>query len=289
MQEGTSGPIPKPAFRVIVDELPKSDDPDNVYDKRDLSEIKAIVVHHTAVPPSVDAWRVAKAHVEFNGWPGIGYHFFINADGTIEQTNWLETVSAHTKGQNRYSVGVVFAGDFTNVVPTPAQIERGGHLIAWLMQELKVPVEWVRGHKEMPDQTTACPGDQWLDGQRWHDMLFRRIQAVQDGQLSGRKTIGHYMLFWWRSPDFWAQKDWENAQNYIRHFRPTCGFLVDDAMQAEYVTIVGGVAGVSWQDEQKLRMAGCKVERLAGANEEETKAMLDELVAAGRRFKTFDV
>ncbi|NOZ28102.1 MAG: hypothetical protein GXP39_08625 [Chloroflexi bacterium] len=289
LNEISSGPIPKPAFRVIVDELPKSDDPENVYDTRDRSEITAIVVHHTAVSPGINAYQVAKAHVELNGWPGIGYHFFINPDGTIEQTNWLETVSAHVKGQNRYSVGVAFAGDFTEVTPTPAQIERGGHLIAWLMQELDIPLEWVRGHKEMPDQNTACPGDQWADGAHWREMLVRRIQAVQAGQLSAQKTIGHYMLFWWRSPDYWAKADWVNAQNYIRHFRPTCGFLVEDAMQAEYVTIVGGVAGVSWQDEERLRLAGCKVERLAGANEEETKAMLDELVASGRRFRTFDV
>ncbi|HEY64492.1 MAG TPA: hypothetical protein G4O02_07955 [Caldilineae bacterium] len=289
LEEMPSGPIPKPAFRVIVDELPKSDDPENVYDTRDRSEITAIVVHHTAVPPNIDAYRVADAHVRINGWPGIGYHFFINPDGTIEQTNWLETVSAHTRGHNRYSVGIAFAGDFTSVIPTPAQIERGGHLIAWLMQELNIPLERVRGHKEMPDQTTVCPGDQWDSGQQWRELLFRRIRAVQAGQLDVQKTIGHYMLFWWRNPDYWAQADWENAQNYIRHFRPTCGFLVEDAMQAEYVTIVGGVAGVSWQDEERLRLAGCKVERIAGANEEETKAMLDELVALGRRFRTFDV
>ncbi|GAB4564423.1 MAG: hypothetical protein Kow0047_14160 [Anaerolineae bacterium] len=289
LQDTPLGPVPKPPIKVIVDELPKSDQPGNVYGTRPLSAIKAIVVHHTAVPPTIGARRVAEAHVYTNGWPGIGYHFFINPDGTIEQTNWLETVSAHTRGQNGYSVGVVFAGDFTNVVPTPAQIMSGGHLIAWLMQQLGIPLDQVRGHKEMPGQTTACPGREWVEDQRWKEMLFARIQAVQSGQLSGPKTIGHYMLFWWRSPSHWAQADWVNAQRYIQKFRPTCGFLVEDAMQAEYVTIVGGEAGISWQDEQKLRLAGCKVERLAGANEEETKRLLDELVASGRRFRTFDV
>lgn len=179
LADAQSGPIPLPAFEVIVDDLPKSSDPTNVYDTRPLSSIKAIVVHHTAVPPSVGARRVAEVHVNTNGWPGIGYHFFVNPDGKIEQTNWLETVSAQTRGQNYTSIGVAFAGDFTSVTPTAAQIEQGGHLIAWLMQKLNVPLEQVRGHREMPGQSTECPGAQWLQGQMWKDALIRRIQQVQ--------------------------------------------------------------------------------------------------------------
>jgi hypothetical protein len=283
------GPIPKPTFQVIVDELPKSSDPTNVYGTRARSAIKTIVVHHTAVSPTIGARRVAEVHVNTNGWPGIGYHFFVNPDGTIEQTNWPETVSAHTRGQNHYSIGVAFAGDFTGATPTPAQIEQGGHLITWLMQQFGVPLEQVRGHREMPTQTTECPGNQWLEGEQWREALVRRIQAVQAGQPDlSRKALHHYLLFWWRGPDVWARQDWINAQNYIQRFRPTCGFLVEEALRAEYVTIVGGAAGVSGQDEERLRAAGCKVERLAGADEAATKALLDGLAASGRRFKTLD-
>ncbi len=46
------------------------------------------------------------------------------------------------------------------------------------------------------------------------------------------------------------------------------------------MVIVGGDAGVSGQDEARLRTAGVDVHRLAGANEAQTKAMLDALVAA---------
>ena len=55
------------------------------------------------------------------------------------------------------------------------------------------------------------------------------------------------------------------------------------------MTIVGGVAGVSYQTEQMLIAGGSKVERLAGADFEDTKRMLDELASTGRRFKTFNV
>jgi hypothetical protein len=100
------------------------------------------------------------------------------------------------------------------------------------------------------------------------------------------KTLGHYILFW-QTSDNWAWQDFYGAVNYISRFRPTVGFSVDDAMQAEYVTIVGGTAGVPKETEDSLRAAGCKVERVAGDSYEETKAILDKMAEDNRRFLTF--
>ncbi len=58
---------------------------------------------------------------------------------------------------------------------------------------------------------------------------------------------------------------------------------------AEYVTIVGGEAGITAAEEQSLRQSGCRVERIAGRSEAETARMLNDMAAAGRRFRTFDV
>jgi hypothetical protein len=44
--------------------------------------------------------------------------------------------------------------------------------------------------------------------------------------------------------------------------------------------------GVSSDPEALLRAAGCKVERVAGENFIETKALLDKMAEAGRRFLT---
>ena len=62
------------------------------------------------------------------------------------------------------------------------------------------------------------------------------------------------------------------------------GFSEDDAALAEYVTIVGGSLGISLKVEDQLREQGCKVDRIAGKNEDETRQMLDALVAKGERF-----
>ena len=110
-----------------------------------------------------------------------------------------------------------------------------------------------------------------------------RSCVVRDGQV---RRVGHYVLFW-QKPDAWAQQDWKAAETYIGRFRPTAGFSVDDAKAAQFVTIVGGSAGVPVEAEQQLRAAGCQVERLAGIDYADTKRILDALAESGRRFQSF--
>jgi hypothetical protein len=203
----------------------------------------------------------------------------------------LETISYHVGDSNSYAVGICVSGTFSNgIIPTPRQIEQAGHLAAWLVQKLNLKVENVMGHREFPPEgATECPGNDWLGGKQWKQLLITRIKEVQGGRLAQQaKTIGHYMLFW-QHPDDWAKEDWTAATNYIGRFRPTVGFSADDARNAEYVTIVGGTGGVPSESEQALIAAGCKVERLAGVNFADTKRMLDELAQSGRRFRTFNV
>jgi hypothetical protein len=92
------------------------------------------------------------------------------------------------------------------------------------------------------------------------------------------------MLFWARD-DAWAEADWLSARQYIGAFRPTVGFSASDAALATYVTIVGGPLGVSQQAEDQLVAADCKVDRIAGKDEAETKAILDSLAEKGQRFQ----
>jgi N-acetyl-anhydromuramyl-L-alanine amidase AmpD len=284
--------VPKPPIRVTVEQLPKH--PALRYERRSLNQITHIAVHHTAAPPHMGPARIAELHVAADSsrgkdaWPGIGYHFFVHEDGTIEQTNYLETASYHVFRHYGYTVGVVFAGSFMNgKIPSSAQLRAGAHLLAWLMQDLRVPLARVWGHREFPDNMTVCPGSEWTQGNRWRDLLFERIEQIQGG--TGLKPTRHYVLF--ASRDGAGQggrEDMVNALGYIARYRPTVGFSPDEARGAEYVTIVGGEAGVSRGVEQMLAQAGCKVERIAGRDSAETGLMFAELLRAGRRFQSFE-
>ena len=100
------------------------------------------------------------------------------ASGVIEQTNRLETTSFHAAKANNFSIGIAFAGSFDDTIPTPEQIENGARLIAWLMMRLNIPIEQVMGHKEMPGNATKDPGIQWLEGQRWKNILLGRVDEI---------------------------------------------------------------------------------------------------------------
>lgn len=287
------GAVERPPVVDVVDSLPKH--PTLRYEKR-TEPITKIVVHHTDTPRYFTVEQIAQYHVwgvrrDARGnlvkgeWPGIGYHYVIAPDGTIYWTNRHETRSYHVGHANNYSLGISLIGRFLKrnhngqpipadeQLPTAEQMRSISQLIAWLMQELKITsIEHVVGHKELSD--TTCPGDQWLKGVRWKDTLHKQVRQVARGW---DKPVDHMLLFWDHGT-LWAETDFRNAQDYIAHFRPTITFSPADAMVAKHVTIVGGEAGVSWADENDIRNSGSEVHRLAGANEAETKAMLDDLV-----------
>jgi len=156
-------------------------------------------------------------------------------------------------------------------------------LVAWLLQEMQLPLQQVWGHKEFSGNRTTCPGSEWTDGRKWRDRLFEEVVRIQSG--GDRRPIHHYLLFWQQPhPGPMAVADVANAQPYIERFRPTVGFSVEEALQASYVTIVGNQAGVNAQDEDRLRRAGVEVERIDGKDGAETARILAELVQKGQRF-----
>lgn len=282
--------VSQPPIRNLIHELPKHSTKE--YKTRPLGNIRCLVIHHSAVPPSVGPRRIAEYHVTKQDWPGIGYHFLIGENGTIFQGNALETISYHAVQANPRGVGISFLGNFTQDVPPPAQLRAGAHLIAWLMERLGIALVDVKGHKEFMD--TACPGRQWLSGKKWKQMLRQEIMRIQEeaahpvpAPSPEGKTLHHYMLFWGREAE-WANRDWLNAQNYVGTFRSTTGFSIEEASQAENVTIVGGPLGVSKDVEDRLIAAGCRVDRIAGKDEADTKRLLDGLAERGTRFQNFE-
>ena len=150
------------------------------FDRRTLDQIKYLVIQHSVLPGDFPPEKIATYLVEKKQWPGIGYHFYVTSDGKIYQTNRLETVcyfAGSNVQNNPLGVCVCFAGNFTDEVPTEAQLKSGGKLLAFLMQELHLPMESIRGHKEFV--VTQSPGNQWDSGRQWRDMLLAEVRATQ--------------------------------------------------------------------------------------------------------------
>ena len=131
------------------------------YEERPSTEV--IVIHHAGFPDGdkdSSAEEIHKFHQEVNGWAGIGYHYVIRKDGTIEQGRKPLAVGAHAYQHNKNSVGICVAGNFELVKVPSVQMDSLKLLTAWLCQRYHLnPMQKgvIVGHRDLND--TACPGD----------------------------------------------------------------------------------------------------------------------------------
>ncbi len=91
--------LPVRLFNDITTRLPRSGAP---YARRNLNQIKYIVVNHTGAHPQLSLERIARTHIK-RGYPGIAYDFVVDASGEILQDH-------RTGGRSPAGPGVVGAG-----------------------------------------------------------------------------------------------------------------------------------------------------------------------------------
>lgn len=130
--------------------------------------ITYLVVHTSATPASadigakeIDRWHRAK------GWLGIGYHFVIRRDGTVETGRPVDRVGAHVQGYNKNSIGICMVGgvdenghDMGNY--TPEQFVALFDLLTKLKADY--PTADIRGHRDFsPDLN----GDGKITSNEW--------------------------------------------------------------------------------------------------------------------------
>ncbi len=98
-----------------------------------------------------------------------------------------------------------------------------------------------------------------------------------------KKIFRHYLLFGPGSQPG-TMTNLILALDYIVHYAPTVGFSVDEAINAERITIVGSTSAVTPQDEQRLRDSGCRVARLEAADSYALENIFQQLLASGSPF-----
>lgn len=138
----------------------------------ELGPETSVVGHHTAGPKDRDRRHAADLIRTYHrqhaaqGYGGLGYHYMIARDGTILCGRPTYLKGAHVAAQNSGRIGVVFCGT-TGDKPTRAQARSYRWLLAHAHTSAlprahrtdrdlrRVPV---LGHKDVPGQSTACPG-----------------------------------------------------------------------------------------------------------------------------------
>ena len=131
------------------------------YPIRPLSAIYYIAVHHSLtdnIPGGEDICAFARYHVNNLDWPGIGYHYVIDTDGTVYKTNAAKTKSYHVGKHNQSALGVCLVGDFRDYDPTDKQYQALVELLKTLQDAYGITTENIKGHSEFEGyKWKKCP------------------------------------------------------------------------------------------------------------------------------------
>lgn len=133
-----------------------------IYANRGLQAITTVVWHYTATLHQGDGENVIKAHERYwrdhHGWEIGGYHYYISRDGTIYWNYNLEDGTYGAGIGNPYCVHISCEAS-TAWNYTPAQIKSREALTLWLLSNPDLPnCRVMKGHKEIPGNSTTCPG-----------------------------------------------------------------------------------------------------------------------------------
>ena len=121
-----------------------------------------IVVHCTATregqnfdATDVDGWHLKQ------GWAGIGYHYLVKRDGSIEAGRPEGTIGSGAAGHNSDSVHVVYVGGVAQDGKTPkdTRTPEQKDALKQLLRSLKAKYRGavIQGHRDFPKVAKACP------------------------------------------------------------------------------------------------------------------------------------
>ena len=126
-----------------------------------MRRITLIVIHCSAVKPDqqssaaqIDSW-----HRQRGFHLGIGYHYVIRRDGTLEMGRPEYMVGAHCKNHNQHSIGVCYEGGLDiRGNPADTRTEAQKRTMRQLVDELhqRYPKAIVVGHHNL-NPLKACP------------------------------------------------------------------------------------------------------------------------------------
>ena len=96
-----------------------------------MRSINKIIVHCSATQEGrdFDAAEINRWHLK-RGWNGIGYHYVVLLDGTIEYGRSIYKQGAHVKGENEGSIGICYIGG--------VEAERGSNG-KWIAKDTRTP------------------------------------------------------------------------------------------------------------------------------------------------------
>ena len=122
--------------------------------------INKLIVHCSATREGMNVsrdtirdWHLAR------GFNDIGYHFYIDLEGNIHKGRDIAKIGAHSKGQNRSSIGICYYVGFESDGKTPKDTRNEAQKEALLcvLRTMKAmyPDAVIHSHRDFANK--ACP------------------------------------------------------------------------------------------------------------------------------------
>jgi len=125
-----------------------------------MRNINKIIVHCSATREGQDVLvETIRDWHKSRGFNDIGYHFYVELDGTIRKGRSIDKMGAHCKGQNRNSIGVCYAGGVESDGRTPKdtrnEAQKESLLMVLKVMKAMYPHATIHSHNEFAAK--ACP------------------------------------------------------------------------------------------------------------------------------------
>ncbi len=126
-----------------------------------MKDVLYIVVHCTATRLSqrvtiddIDRWHKAR------GFAQIGYHWYIDREGTIHQGRSEKLAGAHVRHYNQHALGVCYEGGLDEKgKPADTRTPEQKAALWFLLEDLHrdYPNAKIVGHRDFPNVAKQCP------------------------------------------------------------------------------------------------------------------------------------
>ena len=226
-----------------------------------------VVIHWggaTKVEEASVAWEVDRLqkwdnfHLNGRGWDGgLAYNYAVGNSGTkYRARGWNQSGAqrgdedADGISENMEALAIVWIGGSASV-PSDAAFDAASELINDIMAA-DPNITRVIGHREIK-QTTACPGDVWMQyiaEERWK-MVTRKDKADEGLAVHGpdyRKAVETGVMSKWTQPGGVAFND------EIATFLARAGVFDIAALEARIVALEGGGGGNGLQNGDTVKL-----------------------------------
>lgn len=168
------------------------------------NNVNCVIIHHSLTKDSdTVSWEaIRKYHINTKGFRDIGYHYGIELVGgeyKIFKGRAENEVGAHTLGMNDESIGICLVGNFDDVKPCDAQLNKLYELLEDIFKRYgKLPTY---PHNHFASYKT-CPGTNFPMDKVLKYMFGSKADKAQIEFVKNIKKLAEKNII--DSPDYWV-------------------------------------------------------------------------------------